>query len=127
MNPQPRTTPQVLGRQPRIVLVTPSKAGSPWLGYILDGQRFTEQQQAALISRGMDVLTAKAMTVRRKVRIEDEVWPTFDPWPIYEFECPVLNTLANGYINVISPSGKVKAVQGDGWIAKPKRTARGGW
>jgi hypothetical protein len=75
----------------------------------------------------MDVLTAKSMTVRRKVGIEDEWWPSFDPWPIYEFECPVLNGLANGQVNVIAPSGKVKAVQADGWIAKPKRRAGGGW
>ena len=127
MNPQPRTTPLVCGRQPSFIKITPSKTPSPWLGAIVDGQRFTEQQQAALISRGMDVLTAKAMTVRRRVGIEDEWWPSFDPWPIYEFECPVLNGLANGQVNVITPSGKVKAVQADGWIAKPKRRAGGGW
>jgi hypothetical protein len=127
MNPQPRTTPQVLGRQPAFIRITPSGTPSPWNGAIVDGQRFTEQQQAELIRRGMDVPTAKAMTVRRKVGIEDAVWPTFDPWPIYEFECPVLNELVGGFVNVISPSGKVKVVQADGWIAKPKKRRGGGW
>jgi hypothetical protein len=129
---------EVIGRQPTRIIVIPSAAPSPWYGAIVGGektgfgdhsikggQRFTEQQVEQMIKRGWDVLTAKAMTVRRN-STDAEIWSGIgQPRPVYEFECPIVHHRADGRVRVIAPSGDEKLVEGDGWITPWKRAWRG--
>lgn len=116
---------KVVGRQPKVIYIAPSKEPSPWCGVIVAGERFTAQQIAALRARGLDPVTARAITVRRNVPMADMWWPTFDLTPVYEFECPIVGTRADGRFNVIAPIGKTKIVEADGWIT-PLRENRFG-
>jgi hypothetical protein len=121
---------EIIGRQPASYIVTPSKARFPWYGTIeggektgfgghsiTGGQRFTNEQARECISRGLDVLTAPAMTVRRNVGIMELSVGTFRPVPVYQFECPIIRKMADGRVRVIAPSGDEKLVEADGWTA----------
>ncbi len=133
--PRPRPMGEILGRQPARILVTPSKTPSAWYGAIrgavktgfgdhsiTGGARFTEQQNEALISRGMDILTAEAMTVQRNAGDHEICNGTGLPG-VYQFECPVLSRRVDGRVRVIAPSGAEKLVEGDGWTS-PRRSRR---
>ncbi|TCP91862.1 hypothetical protein C8J42_103554 [Sphingomonas sp. PP-CE-1A-559] len=133
--PGSRPMGEVIGRQPAAWLVTPSKTPYAWYGTIEDGEkvgfgghsikggrRFTNEQARECMSRGLDVLTAPAMTVRRNVGILELSLGTFRPLPVYEFECPIIRKLADGRVRVIAPSGAEKLVEGDGWTS-PRRNS----
>lgn len=129
----------IIGRQPVAYLITPSAARFPWYGTIeggektgfgghsiTGGQRFTNEQARECISRGLDVLTAPAMTVRRNSTM-NEIWCGFrDLRPVYEFECPIIRKMADGRVRVIAPSGDEKLVEADGWTAPYRKRTMGG-
>jgi len=124
---------EVIGRQPSAWLVTPSKTPYAWYGTIEDGEkvgfgghsikggrRFTNEQAREVMKRGLDVLTAPAMTVQRNVGML-ELTPGPPGLPsVYQFECPIIRKLADGRVRVIAPSGAEKLVEADGWTA-PRR------
>ena len=131
--PRPRPMGEILGWQPARILVTPSKTPSAWYGAIrgavktgfgdhsiTGGARFTEQQNEALISRGMDILTAEAMTVQRNAGDHEICNGTGLPG-VYQFECPVLSRRADGRVRVIAPSGAEKLVEADGWSSPDRK------
>ena len=68
----------------------------------------------SLISRGIDVLTAPAMKVQRNAA-DHEIYSGLGLPAVYQFECPILSTRADGRVRVISPSGGEKLVEADGW------------
>lgn len=126
---------EVIGRQPASWLVTPSKSPYPWYGTIEDGEktgfdghsikggrRFTNEQARECMSRGLDVLTAPAMTVRRNVGLLELSLGTIRPVPVYEFECPIIRKLADGRVRVIAPSGVEKLVEADGWTSPHRKS-----
>ena len=125
--PRQRRMGEIIGRQPAKIAWVPSKPLSPWCGAIrggvktgfgdhsiTGGERFTEQQVAGLISRGLDVLTAPAMTVQRNAP-DSDICSGLGLPGVYQFECPILSTRADGRVRVISPSGAEKLVEADGW------------
>ncbi len=134
--PVERPMGDVIGRQPATFLITPSKRRPAWYGTIdggektgfgghsiIGGQRFTNEQARECISRGLDVLTAPAMTVRRNVGMLELCLGTRGIPPVYEFQCPIIRKLADGRVRVIAPSGAEKIVEGDGWTS-PDRSRR---
>ena len=136
--PFERPMGNVIGRQPASFLITPSKPRPAWYGTIeggektgfgghsiIGGQRFTNEQARECISRGLDVLTAPAMTVRRNVGIMELSLGTFRPVPVYEFQCPIIRKLADGRVRVIAPSGTEKIVEGDGWTSPYRKGGMG--
>ena len=122
-------TPPV-GRQPSSYKVTPSKAGNPWYGSIVDGtrehlgvtggRRFTIEQERALIGMGMDPLMVPVLVVKRQAMPEELSWPFLQLPPVYAFECPVIGKTVDR-IRVIAPSGAKKLVLDSGWIHHPYR------
>lgn len=126
-----------IGRQPRHILVTPSKQPSAWYGQIRGGQvsplgvdggeRFTVQQQEQLIARGIDIPTAESITVFRNAADREVWWPAGTLPPVWSFECPVIRRLATGQVRVIAPSGAEEIVEHDGWTRPARgRFAKGG-
>ena len=114
----PDTPP--IGRQPDRIVIIPSKR-QPWYGAIIDGRRFTRQQQNALIERGADIATAHAMTVKRQATHREMWWPTGQLPPVFAFECPIVGRRANGRVSVIAPDGQPVGVFSDGWAHRPYR------
>lgn len=114
----PNTPP--VGRQPATPVIIPSKR-QPWYGAIIEGHRFTRQQENELIKLGADIATAEAMTVKRQATDREYCWPTSQLPPVFAFECPVLAKRADGRFKVIAPSGERKIVFADGWAHRPKR------
>ncbi|WP_454280547.1 hypothetical protein [Sphingomonas sp. Marseille-Q8236] len=127
-----------IGRQPMVRRKAPS-VRTPWYGDIagyqivdgaqVGGERWTTEQQAALIERGMDLLTCPAMFVRRQ-SVGEEVCPTLGDLPaVYEFECPVIGKgqrgKAKSKIKVIAPDGQPSLVHADGWAHFPRRRPAG--
>lgn len=121
-----------VGRQGLSALWTPSKPRDPWFGTIrgaertkiafVGGDRFTEEQEAALISLGRDVPTAAAMLVKRQAGDELTCSP-FDLPEVFHFECPTTGEVkADGKIQVITPGGAAAWVYPDGWARRPLRT-----
>jgi len=120
-------TPPV-GRQPTHPRLVPSKP-YPWYGSIrgaepgqlgvTGGDRFTEQQKAALIEQGRDVPTAEGMLVKRQANDNELDWGLYRLPPVYAFECPVIGRRKDGKVKVISPSGVIKYVGADGWAHRP--------
>ena len=111
---------EVLGRQPALVKWTPSNPFA-WYGSIIEGQRFTRQQHEALISRGMDPVTAPAMTVKRQAQRTEHWFPSNVLAPLFEMECPLIGKVKDGRIRVIAPNGAPKLVHPDGWGHRPFR------
>ncbi|MDR6850159.1 hypothetical protein [Sphingomonas sp. BE137] len=102
------------------MLVTPSNP-NPWYGTIREGRRFTEQQNAKLISANKDPLTCESIEVRRNATDREYYWPTGTYPPFFAFDCPVLARMADGRVKVIAPSGQNKIVLKDGWVTRPGR------
>lgn len=134
--PVERPMGEIIGRQPASYRLAPSAARFPWYGTIeggegvgfgghsiAGGQRFTNEQARECISRGLDVLTAPALTVRRNVGILELSVGTFRPLPVYQFECPIVHKMADGRVRVIAPSGAEKLVEADGWTAPYRKRA----
>lgn len=129
-----RPVGEIIGRQPATYLVTPSKARPAWYGTIEGGEktgfgghsitgglRFTNEQARECISRGLDVLTAPALTVRRHPSM-DEIWcGAHQAKPVYQFECPIIRRMADGRVRVIAPSGVEKLVEADGWTSPDRK------
>ena len=122
----------VMGRQPAEARITPSKP-NPWYGTITGGtreagaikggSRFTAEQDRELARRGIDdTVDVQALTVRRSATMAEAWWPDTQPPPVFEFECPVIGTRADGRLVVISPAGDAKLVQPDGWTSAPGRS-----
>ncbi|KQN12028.1 hypothetical protein [Sphingomonas sp. Leaf28] len=125
---------EIIGRQPATYLITPSKPRPAWYGTIeggektgfgghsiTGGKRFTNEQARECISRGLDVLTAPAITVKRNSSI-DEIWSgAHGPRPVYQFECPIIRRMADGRVRVIAPSGVEKIVEADGWTSPDRK------
>lgn len=109
-----------IGRQPAVMLITPSAPYS-WYGTIRDNRRFTEQQNAKLITAGKDPLTCEAITVRRNATDREHYWPLGSLPPYFAFDCPVVAHMADGRVKVIAPSGENKIVLKDGWVTRPGR------
>jgi hypothetical protein len=133
--PRPRAMGEIIGRQPATIYVTPSKAPSCWYGSIrggvktgfgghsvTGGDRFTVEQVRALISRGIDVLTAPAMKVQRNAA-DHEIYSGLGLPAVYQFECPILSTRADGRVRVIAPNGAEKLVEADGWTTAQRSRA----
>lgn len=124
--------PTVLGRWPAVAKITPSNP-SPWYGSIpgaerhsgsmRGGTRFTTEQQAAIVQRGLSTADVPAMVVRRRATMAEAWWPQGSPAPLYEFECPIVGHRADGRRLVITPAGMAKLVQCDGWITAPRRAS----
>jgi hypothetical protein len=121
-----------VGRQGLSDLWTPSGKRPLWFGTIrgaertaiafVGGERFTEEQEAALISLGRDVLTAPAMLVKRQAG-DELTCGQYDLPEVFHFECPVTGKVkADGKIQVITPSGATAWVYPDGWAQRPLRT-----
>ena len=132
--PRERLMGEIIGRQPASYRLAPSAARFPWYGTIeggaltgfgghsiTGGKRFTNEQARECISRGLDVLTAPAMTVRRNVGILELSVGTFRPVPVYEFQCPIVRKMADGRVRVIAPSGAEKLVEADGWSSPDRK------
>jgi hypothetical protein len=122
----PRLMGKVLGRQPDVPHVIPSKPNA-WYGTIVEGERFTRQQLAALARRGIDPATVDAITVTRNATIREMYWPLGSLPPVYQFECPVLGRQPDRRIRIIAPIGDEKLVYSDGWPTPPpikRRRAR---
>ena len=133
--PGSRPMGEIIGRQPANYLITPSKPRPAWYGTIeggektgfgghsiTGGQRFTNEQARECISRGLDVLTAPAMTVRRN-STTDETWiGAHQLRPVYQFECPIIRKMADGRVRVIAPSGAEKLVEADGWTSPHRKS-----
>lgn len=122
-----------VGRQPLNYILAPSKAGTySWYGDIIGpvegrlafdgGERFTREQQAALIKLGRDIPTAPAMTVKRQATYQ-EIWRgPYDLPEVFAFECPLLGeTRIDGKVRVITPNGSKAWVFPDGWSHRPYR------
>ncbi|GEM_PF-3452155 len=122
-----------VGRQALNAIWTPSKPRYPWFGTVrngtqtdlafVGGDRFTEEQEAALIELGRDIPTAPAMLVKRQA-LYNEIWRGgYDLPEVFHCECPTTGKIkADGKIQVIAPSGDVAWVHPDGWAARPYRT-----
>lgn len=116
----PNTPP--IGRQPSIRRSAPS-VRTPWYGDIIGyrdvagaqvgGERWTRQQVAALIQRGLDPLTCQSMKVRRQSVGEEVCTPLNELPAVYEFECPVIG------------KGQPSLVHADGWAHHPRRRPAG--
>ena len=123
-----------IGRQPMVRQAAPS-VRTPWYGNIeryrevdgiqVGGDRWTTQQAAAILSRGLDPLTCEAMTVRRQA-VGEEVWTPVGQMPaVFAFDCPIIRCMAEGEVKVIAPDGQPKIVRGDGWGHPPRRRPAG--
>lgn len=121
---------EVIGRQPATRIIIPSKP-NPWYGTIVGyerdnlaqkgGRRFTEEQERALIERGMDPLTCETITVKRQACGVTEITPMLNTvQPVFAFDCPVIGRRKDGKIKIIAPIGDAKFVRADGWAHPPK-------
>jgi len=119
------TEPDILGRQPNPVFITPSNP-NPWYGTIVDGRPLTEQQMAAMAAAGLDA-SCELILVSRNATSREMWWPKSSPTPRYQFACPVLERLRNGRIRIISPSGLTETVDADGFAGRAlaKKKGRG--
>lgn len=119
-----------VGRQPSVRQVSPS-VRTPWYGNVVGyrnvdgiqvgGERWTTQQAAAILQRGLDPLTCEAMEVRRQA-VNAEIWiPVGDLPAVFAFDCPIIQRMASGKVKVIAPDGQPKIVFANGWGHHPIR------
>ena len=105
---------QPVGRQPSVRQVSPS-VRTPWYGNVVGyrnvdgiqvgGERWTTQQAAAILQRGLDPLTCDAMQVRRQA-VPAEIWIPVDTLPaVFAFDCPIVKRMAGDKVKVIAPDG----------------------
>lgn len=128
------TAPQILGRQPLLAYITPSKP-YPWYGTIVGGvagklaitggERFTAQQSEALRILRKDPATAETVTVTRNATTRELVWPKGSPAPQFQFYCPVLARHRDGRTSIISPSGLTETVDADGFAGRASSSKKG--
>jgi len=111
----------IIGRQPKVLHISPSKS-YPWYGKIIEGRRFTVEQELGLAHLGIKPDDVEAMKVRRTSN-DNEFWtPLYTYPPVFEFECPILGHRADGKVKVLSPCGDAKLIFSNGWIGKhPKK------
>lgn len=123
-----------VGRQPAVRQVAPSLR-TPWYGNITGyetvngiqrgGDRWTTQQVAAIMRRGLDPLTCEAKEIRRQA-VGEEVWTPVGQLPaVFAFDCPVIQHMADDKVKVIAPDGQPKIVRADGWGHPPRRRPAG--
>lgn len=118
---------QWAGRQPGILHMNPSR-DYPWYGTYLGNREMSEQQFNGLITANMPLVNPPTLTVRRNATDKEMWWGTNQFPPYFQFECPVIKSLADGRYKVISPSGAVKIVLKDGWVTRPgKRKSPSIW
>lgn len=110
---------KVVGRQPEILQIIPSKP-NPWYGTIVDGEPLTLEQLRTLDRMSLDPTNTKRVTVRRNATDWEMWWPIGNLPPVYEFECPLLRRRADDRLHVIAPDGTGKLVFADGWTT-PRR------
>ena len=113
-----------IGRQPSVRQVAPS-IRTPWYGNIVGyqdcdgiqvgGERWTTQQAAAILQRGLDPLTCEAMEVRRQA-VNAEIWI-----PVYTL--PAVFALAMRYGPQSLRSAKVRVSVTCGRSARIRRLA----
>ncbi|GAA3266050.1 hypothetical protein GCM10020258_46260 [Sphingomonas yabuuchiae] len=107
---------------------------TPWYGNVVGyrnvdgiqvgGERWTTQQAAAILHRGLDPLTCEAMEVRRQA-VNAEIWIPVDTLPaVFAFDCPIIKRMAGDKVKVIAPDGQPKIVFADGWGHRPFRRPR---
>ncbi len=122
-----------VGRQPSVRQVSPS-VRTPWYGNVVGyrnvdgiqvgGERWTTQQAAAILQRGLDPLTCEAMEVRRQA-VAAEIWIPVDTLPaVFAFDCPIIKRMAGDKVKVIAAGGQPKIVFADGWGHRPFRRPR---
>lgn len=122
-----------VGRQPLHAIWTPSKPRFPWFGTIrgaeqtklafVGGDRFTVEQEAALIEMGRDIPTAPAITVKRQASGDEIYCGPYDLPEVFACECPTTGrTKADDKVQVVTPSGSLAWVRPDGWAQRPRRT-----
>ncbi len=113
----------LLGRQPNLVRITPSKPYPVWCGTIVEGDNLTAQQRLAIGTRGLNPDKLEIVTVHRQADCYNEVvCPLNTPRPEYAFDCPVLSRGADGRVKVLAPRGEAKFVveaAGRLWASKP--------
>lgn len=119
----PNTPP--IGRQPALAKWTPS-APFLWYGSIVEGERFTQEQHAQLIRRGLSAADVPTMTVKRQAKREEHYWPFTELPPVFAFECPIIGKRGDK-VKVIAPNGDAKLVAADGWAHRPYRIPRDMW
>jgi hypothetical protein len=105
--------PKIIGRQPEVMLVTPSKPNL-WYGSIRGDDPLTAQQRRELAKSSVDPDQVERITVTRKATRNEAYWSRFDETPLFRFECPIIRRRRDGQIEVISPSGLPALVQPDG-------------
>lgn len=122
-----------IGRQALHAIWTPSKPRYPWFGTVRNGERtklafvggdrFTEEQETALIALGRDIPTAPTMLVKRQALYGEITRGCYDLPEVFHCECPTTGKVkADGKIQVIAPSGDLAWVYPDGWALRPYRT-----
>lgn len=118
--PPPRPMGKVMGRQPDLVQIVPSRP-NPWYGSIVPDQRFTLEQLRTLQRRSIDPATVETITVTRNATQAEAYWGLRQLPPVYQFECPVVHRRQDGRIMVIAPIGDEKLVYADGWPTPPRK------
>ena len=122
-----------IGRQALHALWRPSKPRDPWFGTIrgaertklafVGGDRFTVEQEAALIEMGRDIPTAPSMVVKRQASGDEIYCSSYDLPEVFACECPTTGkTKADDRVQVVAPSGALVWVMADGWARRPRRT-----
>lgn len=101
-------------RQPDTIVINPSRS-YPWYGRWTEGDRLTHGQRAAMAKASIDADSVEIIAVRRYATAQELWWPTTQPRPVFEFDCPVLGRQRDGRIRIIAPSGEQALIQGDGW------------
>ena len=122
-----------VARQPLTAFWIPSKPKDPWFGTIRGaaqnkfgwegGDRFTVEQEEAMIRLNIDIPTAKSMMVKRQAN-QAEIWTGSGRLPeVFEFECPLapVKPRVDGRVRIISPAGQLQWVMPDGWAHRPFR------
>lgn len=102
---------------PEVAYITPSKHNS-WRGAKTPGARFTHRQMAAMEAAGIDPDTVETVRCRSTASPRELYWPTTEANPVYVFECPVIEHLANGFRRVIAPAGDRRIVHESGRLKR---------
>lgn len=103
-------------RQPDTIVINPS-VSYPWYGSWTEGDRLTHGQRAAMAKASIDADAVEIITVRRYATAREMWWPTTQPPPVFQFDCPVIGRQRDGRIRIIAPSGEEALIEGDGWTS----------
>ena len=131
--PQWRKEPKfgpLLGRQPDVIRITPSKPYPTWSGSIVESDNLTVEQRMAIAQLGLNPDAIEIVTVHRQADCFSEVvCPANSPRPEFAFDCPVLSRGSDGRVKVIAPRGVAKFVTEEAgrlWATKPTGLYRHG-